>query len=687
MDSPNDQPDPALDAPAPEASTAQAPEASVPAEASVTEPANLPAADAGAPATPVAATVAPAATGTRRRLRLGRATARRFVAAFTFGILGVLAVSAGALAAFESSNSGRILPGTHVGSVDLSGLTPSEARARLNDAYAALGEGELLLAADGTTRTVTYASIGRRLDVDAIVDRAMAVGRGGATLDRIAANVRNLVRGVDVAPAATFERVALRLEIEALAAQVAIVPVDASVTLTGESFVVAAGSDGRAGDIDAAVRAAIELLEDPAASSSVRVTLPLDVIEPAVTTDEARAARDAAARIAVDVELIDADERFTIAGPTIRGWITFAPTPDGGYGPVVAQAGFEAGLTEVAAAVAIAPVDATFLVGNGNNVVGVTEAKDGRALDVPMTITSLARLVDQRAAGMDVTGFALSTTVVEPSLTTEEATQTAPLMRKVSEWTTYFPIGIKNGQGANIWIPANDIDGTVVLPGQWFDFWDALGPVTRERGYKDGGAIINGRTEPQGALAGGICSASTTMFNAAIRYGLEMGARRNHYYYIDRYPLGLDATVFQSGSGSVQTMSFRNDTADPLLIRGYGWKVGTKGYVKFEIWSVPAGRSVSFSKPIVKNVRPASDSTQYTTTLAPGKRERIEYPVDGKDVWVTRTVKDAAGNVIHRETYYSHYARVTGIVLIGAAAAPPPPPPEPTPEPTPDPAT
>jgi hypothetical protein len=49
---------------------------------------------------------------------------------------------------------------------------------------------------------------------------------------------------------------------------------------------------------------------------------------------------------------------------------------------------------------------------------------------------------------------------------------------------------------------------------------------------------------------------------------------------------------------------------------------------------------------------------------------------------VTRTVKDAAGNVIHQETYYSHYARVTGIVLIGKAATPAPtPPPAPTPSP------
>jgi hypothetical protein len=71
----------------------------------------------------------------------------------------------------------------------------------------------------------------------------------------------------------------------------------------------------------------------------------------------------------------------------------------------------------------------------------------------------------------------------------------------------------------------------------------------------------------------------------------------------------------------------------------------------------------------VKNVRPASDSTQLTNSLAPGKRKRIEYPVEGKDVWVTRIVTDASGRVIHRNLYYSHYARITGIVLVGRAAA------------------
>jgi len=254
--------------------------------------------------------------------------------------------------------------------------------------------------------------------------------------------------------------------------------------------------------------------------------------------------------------------------------------------------------------------------------------------------------------------------VTPPSLTTEEAQAVIPKMTKISSWTTYFPISERNHFGANIWIPAMDIDGTVVGPGETFDFWHAVGPITRARGYGDGGAIINGKTEPQGALAGGICSNSTTLFNAVLRGGFEMGARRNHFYYIDRYPAGLDATVFKSGSGSVQTMSWTNDTDYPVLIRGYKMRSGSKGYVRYDIYSVPNGRKVVISNPTIKNVRRATDTVQYTSSLAPGARKRIEFPVDGKDVWRTVTVYQG-GKVIHQKTYYSHYSRITGVTLVG----------------------
>jgi vancomycin resistance protein YoaR len=143
-----------------------------------------------------------------------------------------------------------------------------------------------------------------------------------------------------------------------------------------------------------------------------------------------------------------------------------------------------------------------------------------------------------------------------------------------------------------------------------------------------------------------------------------MQARRNHYYYIDRYPLGLDATVFISASGSKQTMSFVNDTDYPILIRGYGYRDGSAGYVKFEIYSVPTGRKVVIGKPTVKNVRYATDTIQYTSSLPAGSTKRIEYPVEGKDVWRTVSVWQK-GKLLHRTTYYSHYARITGITLVG----------------------
>ena len=132
-------------------------------------------------------------------------------------------------------------------------------------------------------------------------------------------------------------------------------------------------------------------------------------------------------------------------------------------------------------------------------------------------------------------------------------------------------------------------------PGETFDFWRALGEVSFRTGYRLGGAIVGGHSVEGKALAGGICAASTTLFNAAARGGLQIVTRQPHWYYITRYPLGLDATVSDS-----QTMRFRNDTAHPVMIRSQA----SPGIVHFEIWSVPNGRTTRWSTPIVTERRP-----------------------------------------------------------------------------------
>ena len=109
------------------------------------------------------------------------------------------------------------------------------------------------------------------------------------------------------------------------------------------------------------------------------------------------------------------------------------------------------------------------------------------------------------------------------------------------------------------------INGTVVPAGTKFDFWKVVGDLHKLPGAGPGNAIEGGKITVTGAFGGGICTTSTTLFNAAFRAGMVPLARQNHNEFINRYPPGLDATVWIVGN-TKQTMSFKNDTKYPILI-------------------------------------------------------------------------------------------------------------------------
>ena len=254
---------------------------------------------------------------------------------------------------------------------------------------------------------------------------------------------------------------------------------------------------------------------------------------------------------------------------------------------------------------------------------------------------------------------------IPPKVTTEEAVRKGPLMQMLGMWKTWFPVSDHNFFGANIWRPAQIIDGTVLYPGQRFEWWSAIGPVTPSRGFGPGGFIAGDHTEPTGALGGGMCSSSTTLFNAAMRAGLQMGARSNHKYYIYRYPLGLDATVSKMGGSVGQTMSFTNDMKHPIVIRSYRYTAGGVGWVRYEIWGIPDGRTVSLSKPSVSNVLQSHTSTdirQHAAARRPGA-DRVPGRRHGRVGVARRPHRN--GRIIHTDTWRSHYVLWNGIIQVG----------------------
>lgn len=586
----------------------------------------------------------------------------RFFTAFLISVVAVLGLGASGLYALDRHYADRILPGVTVGGIDLGGMTPQEASARLEQAFASFAQGRVVLTSGDIEMPIDYADIDRRPDLDGMVAEAMAIGRSDKTVERIILDARTALRGVNLEPRVVFDQARLARDVDASAGRLTISSRDASVTATKDGFAVVDGVAGRMADRIGPTDLLTSVLARADAPSEIKIELRLGPSAPEVTTPEATEARAAAERMATDIAIVEGKEKWTIPAATVRSWLSFSTT-DGVYKPVVKPDSIPAALASIAKKVGQSSLNASFKV-SGSKITGVTPARSGRALDVPLTATRVTDLLAARAEAATKATVSPALTVTPPSLTTAEATAVVGRMTKISSWTTWFPISERNHFGANIWIPALDIDGTVVAPGEKFDFWNAIGPVTRAHGYGDGGAIINGKTEPQGALAGGICSNSTTLFNAILRAGYKMGARRNHFYFIDRYPAGLDATVFKSGSGSVQTMSWTNDTPYPVLIRGYKIRNGSKGYVRYDIYSVPNGRKVVIGNPTIRNIRRASDTVQYTSSLASGARKRIEFPVDGKDVWRTVTVYQN-GKITHQTTYYSHYSRVTGITLIG----------------------
>ena len=578
--------------------------------------------------------------------------ARRFVVGALLGIALVM----GGLVAISEAYLDRILPGVVVGGVDVSGLTREQARAALASDLSRLEDGAVTVHSAHGWVVIPYAVVDRAVDYETMLDGAAAVGRGGTRFDAILTGLRQSMRPISMPTLVTFDRDRLAEELAAFADRGYRQPLDASVIVTKAGYALTPSLAGVRVDTSRVALLIEAALTDPATPATTTLTADATALPPVTSDADARRAKDAAGRISAPLYLSRGEKRWKIASSRIRSWITFAGA-GAGYGPRIDTARVPDAFKKVAKDVKRAPTEARFMRTRSGAIFGVSASHLGRSLDVEATAKAVVAALTARAEGATSAGpVKVKTMQVMPELSTGEATKKAPLLVKVGSWTTHYRSSERNGFGANIQVPARRLDGIVIRPGQTFDFWGSLGEVSYRTGYRLGAAIVGGRTVVGRALAGGICSVSTTLFNAAARGGLQIVTRSAHWYYIDRYPLGLDATV----SGS-QSMRFRNDTSHPILIKAYA----SSSTVTFEIWSVPNGRTVSWSNTTVRNVVRGYDTVEKTATLPRGERERIEYPVDGMDISVTRTVRNADGRVIHRDTFVSNYHRMVGITLVG----------------------
>ena len=125
-----------------------------------------------------------------------------FAVAFVVGAVATFLILSAVAFGFTGQYNTRVLPGVHVGSVDLSGMTHDEAIAELKSSYAYLGQGEVTLTTPVGATTITYQQVDRGPDVEAMVDAAMAVGHTGSSIEDAAIMIHTAVLGQDIPVAA-----------------------------------------------------------------------------------------------------------------------------------------------------------------------------------------------------------------------------------------------------------------------------------------------------------------------------------------------------------------------------------------------------------------------------------------------------------------------------------------------------
>ena len=107
------------------------------------------------------------------------------------------------------------------------------------------------------------------------------------------------------------------------------------------------------------------------------------------------------------------------------------------------------------------------------------------------------------------------------------------------------------------------INGYRLEPGQSFSFNKVVGMRTAERDFFPADEIVSG--EMVEGYGGGVCQASTTIYQAAVCAGLKIVTRQPHSEKVRYADLGLDATVYLSKNRN-KDLVFKNTTDHDIWI-------------------------------------------------------------------------------------------------------------------------
>ncbi len=559
---------------------------------------------------------------------------------------------------YQLAFAGRIFPGVSVAGVDVSGLSPNDAALKLSQNLSFPITGKILFRAGDKVWVASPAELGMVFDPSASALAAYDYGRAGGLFSALAGQVGAGGLGADVAPVLIFDQRVAYTYLQNIAAQVNQPVVEANLQLDGTNVVAQPGQVGRLLNLDATLiylGAQLQSFRDG--------EVPLVIQEAAPKLLDVSSQADAARRVLsqpLTIVVPNAGESgpgpWTYDIPVIANMLKVNMVENGGKSELqvgLDLAALRLSLDELKVYVDRQPANARFIFNDETGQIEPISASTvGRVMDVDASMTAIN---DALLRGEHT--VALVVGEQQPSVADTAVGADLGITQEVAVHTTYF-YGSSSERIQNIVAAAGQFHGLLVAPGETFSMGNALGDVSLENGFAEALIIYGGRTIK--GVGGGVCQVSTTLFRTVFYAGFPVVERYSHAYRVSYYEktisgdvdpdlAGLDATVYFP----LVDFKFVNDTPYWMLMETYV-NEGART-LTWKIYSTSDGRSVTWETTGPTNVvPPPSPVFEENGELKAEQIRQIDYPAQGADVDVTRTVW-RNGQIYFSDKFQTHY--------------------------------
>ncbi len=240
----------------------------------------------------------------------------------------------------------------------------------------------------------------------------------------------------------------------------------------------------------------------------------------------------------------------------------------------------------------------------------------------------------------------VSGSTVEPEITQASAQS---LYKTIGTYTTNTTANSK--RNTNVKLAAQQLNGTIVQPGQELSFNDTVGERTEAKGYQSAAAYNNGEVVQE--IGGGVCQVSTTLYNAVLRAGLKISMRRSHTFEPTYVTPGQDATVSWGGPD----FKFVNTSKAAVGIKASYYNQT----VTVSVYGIPVleeGVTYSLESTKLGDIDPPAPTYEEDQTVPLDQEVTVSSGSMGSR-WETRLIIKKDGEVISREvdhttTYKGH---------------------------------